>query len=42
MCDTVHPDTDKDGGHGIDIPWEILGYSDLLQCYLSMDKGQSG
>ena len=25
MCGTVHPDTDNEGEHGIDIPWEILG-----------------
>ena len=25
MCGTIHPDTDKEGGHDKDIPWEILG-----------------
>ena len=25
ICDMFHPDTDKEGKHGIDIPKEILG-----------------
>ena len=42
MCGMVHPDTDKEGGHDIDIPWEILGQDDPLICYLIMDIGKSG
>ena len=42
MCGMVHPDTDKEGGHDIDIPWEILGQDDPLPWYLSMVKGKSG
>ena len=41
MCCTVHPDT-IEGGHDINIPWEILGLDDALLCYLSVDKGKSG
>ena len=42
MCGTVHPDTDKGGGHDIDIPWGILSWDDPFLCYLSVGKGQSG
>ena len=26
MCATVHPDANKEGGHNVDFPWEILGW----------------
>ena len=42
MRGTVHPDTNKGGGHDLDIPWAILGKDDPLLCYLSMDQGKSG
>ena len=42
MCGMVHLDTDKEGGHDIDIPWEIWGEDVLLLCYVSVDKGKSG
>ena len=42
MCGSVHSDTNKEGGHDVDIPWEILGQDDPILCYLSKDKGQSG
>ena len=42
MCGMVHPDTDKEGGHDIEIHWEILGYDDPLLSYWRIDKGKSG
>ena len=30
MCGMVHLDTDKEGGHNIDIPWKIWGKDDPL------------
>ena len=42
MSGMVQPDTDKEGGYDVDIPWEILGLNDPLLCYLSVDEGKSG
>ena len=42
MSGRVHPDTEKEDGHDINIPWKILGQDDLLICYLIMDMGKSG
>ncbi len=30
MCSTVHPDTNEEGGHDVDILLKILGSGDLL------------
>ena len=38
----VPANTDKEGGHDIDIPEEILGLGDPSLSYLSMHKGKSG
>ena len=42
MRGSVNPDTNKEGRHAIDIPWEILDQDDPLLWYSSMDKGKSG
>ena len=42
MCGMVHLDTDKEGGHDIDIPWKIWGQGYPLLCYFSMEEGKSG
>ena len=42
MCGMVYTDTNKEGAHVIEIPWEILGQGDLLLSYLSVDKDKSG